>query len=44
MSRVMGIPVLLRRLRPRLDLELGTVATERMFVANPARAFAVDWR
>lgn len=38
-----GIPALLRRLRPRLEQELGTAATERMFVANPARAFAVDW-
>ncbi|MDT7562233.1 MAG: hypothetical protein QOG76_857, partial [Pseudonocardiales bacterium] len=39
-----GIPALLRRLRPRLEQELGTAATERMFVANPARAVAVDWR
>lgn len=38
-----GIPALLRRLRPRLEQELGTAATERMFVTNPARAFAVDW-
>jgi len=39
-----GMPYLLRRLRPRLEHELGRSVTERLFVANPARAFAVAWR
>ena len=39
-----GLPGLLRRLRPRLVHELGAAVVERLFVANPARAFAVAWR
>jgi phosphotriesterase-related protein len=39
-----GIPYLLRRLRPRLALELGEELVERIFTENPARAFAVKWR
>ncbi|HEX4253219.1 MAG TPA: phosphotriesterase [Pseudonocardia sp.] len=39
-----GLPGLLRRLRPRLVYELGDEVTEQLFVANPARAFAVTWR
>ena len=37
-----GIPYLLTNLRPRLDRELGSDLTAKIFVANPARAFA--WR
>jgi phosphotriesterase-related protein len=39
-----GLPGLLRRLRPRLVHELGDEVTDRLFVANPARAFSVDWK
>ena len=39
-----GMPFLLRRLRPRLERELGHEATMKIFVDNPARAFAVEWR
>ncbi|MFI9723008.1 phosphotriesterase [Streptomyces sp. NPDC052396] len=39
-----GMPHLLRRLRPRLAAELGSGFVEQVFVANPARAFAADWR
>jgi 5-phospho-D-xylono-1,4-lactonase len=39
-----GMPFLLRVLRPRLDAELGTDLTGKIFVDNPARAFAADWR
>lgn len=35
-----GIPYLLHTLRPRLRRELGETATNQLFVANPARAFA----
>jgi 5-phospho-D-xylono-1,4-lactonase len=35
-----GIPYLLRRLRPRLEHELGDDVTTKIFVHNPARAFA----
>ncbi|MCF3101874.1 phosphotriesterase [Streptomyces roseoverticillatus] len=36
-----GMPYLLRRLRPALTQELGEDFTHRVFVANPARAFAI---
>ncbi|PWI20322.1 phosphotriesterase [Streptomyces sp. Act143] len=39
-----GMPYLLRRVRPRLAAAVGAEAAERMVTANPARAFAVEWR
>lgn len=39
-----GIPYLLRTLRPSLEREVGEAAVTKIFVENPARAFAVDWR
>ncbi|WP_329549239.1 phosphotriesterase [Streptomyces sp. NBC_01356] len=39
-----GMPYLLRRVRPRLELALGDGLVEQMLSANPGRAFAVDWR
>jgi phosphotriesterase-related protein len=39
-----GMPYLLRRVRPRLEVELGEGMVERILVQNPARAFAVEWR
>jgi len=39
-----GIPFLLERLRPRLSRRLGENLVAALFVANPARAFAADWR
>ncbi|MFF3985480.1 phosphotriesterase [Streptomyces sp. NPDC001797] len=39
-----GMPYLLRRVRVRLEAELGAEAVDRILVDNPARAFAVDWR
>ncbi|MGY4923440.1 phosphotriesterase family protein [Streptomyces sp. 900105755] len=39
-----GVPYLLRRVRVRLEAELGAEAVDRILVDNPARAFAVDWR
>ena len=39
-----GMPYLLRVLRPRIRRDLGDVVAEKIFVTNPARAFAVDWR
>ncbi|MET9417652.1 phosphotriesterase [Streptomyces klenkii] len=39
-----GMPYLLRRLRPALVAELGESFAHGVFVANPARAFAADWR
>lgn len=38
-----GMPFLLRRLRPKLERALGADLVEQIFVANPARAFAVEW-
>ncbi|MER7988710.1 phosphotriesterase [Streptomyces noursei] len=38
-----GMPYLLRRLRPRLELAVGAEAVEGMLRANPARAFAAGW-
>ncbi len=39
-----GMPYLLRRVRPRLEVELGEGMVERILVRNPGRAFAVEWR
>ncbi|PTM92999.1 phosphotriesterase-related protein [Streptomyces sp. VMFN-G11Ma] len=39
-----GMPYLLRRVRPRLEAELGTDAVDRILAENPGRAFAVEWR
>jgi predicted metal-dependent phosphotriesterase family hydrolase len=39
-----GMPYLLRRVRPRLVLELGEELTDRVLTVNPGRAFAVNWR
>lgn len=39
-----GMPYLLRRVRPRLEHELGRESTDRILTDNPARAFGVDWR
>jgi phosphotriesterase-related protein len=39
-----GMPYLLRRVRPRLELALGKDLVEHVLTANPRRAFAVDWR
>ncbi|MFG2648220.1 phosphotriesterase [Streptomyces sp. NPDC048436] len=38
-----GLPYLLRRVRPRLELAVGAGVVERMLTVNPARAFAVEW-
>ncbi|MGW1077497.1 phosphotriesterase family protein [Streptomyces sp. NPDC002537] len=38
-----GMPHLLRVLRPTLEEELGEEFVTRVFIDNPARAFAVDW-
>ncbi|MET7481556.1 phosphotriesterase [Streptomyces sp. NPDC005538] len=38
-----GMPYLLRRVGPRLALELGEEVVRRIFTENPARAFAVNW-
>ncbi|MFH8405662.1 phosphotriesterase [Streptomyces sp. NPDC018019] len=38
-----GMPHLLRRLRPRLEVALGEALVRRVFTTNPARAFAVAW-
>ncbi|MFG1818920.1 phosphotriesterase [Kribbella sp. NPDC049174] len=39
-----GIPYLLTHLRPRIERHLGADVAEAAFVANPARAFAAEWR
>ncbi|MDX3228176.1 phosphotriesterase [Streptomyces sp. ME19-01-6] len=39
-----GMPHLLRRLRPRLELALGADVVRQMLTANPARALATAWR
>ncbi|TLS39881.1 phosphotriesterase [Streptomyces montanus] len=39
-----GMPYLLRRVRPRLELALGEDLVEHILTENPGRAFAVDWR
>lgn len=38
-----GMPYLLRRLRPRLDVTLGEALVERMLTGNAARAFGTEW-
>ncbi|WP_432585868.1 phosphotriesterase [Streptomyces sp. HD1123-B1] len=38
-----GLPYLLRRLRPRLELAVGAAAMDRILIENPARALAVNW-
>ncbi|MFJ5304655.1 phosphotriesterase [Streptomyces sp. NPDC088350] len=38
-----GMPYLLRRVGPRLAVELGEELVRRVFRENPARAFAVEW-
>lgn len=38
-----GMPFLLRVLRPRLERELGADMVSKIFVTNPARAFAAEW-
>ncbi|MFE9836717.1 phosphotriesterase [Streptomyces sp. NPDC005551] len=38
-----GMPYLLRRVRPRLEVALGRELVERVLVENPGRAFAVEW-
>ncbi|KAB1988958.1 phosphotriesterase family protein [Streptomyces triticiradicis] len=39
-----GMPYLLRRVRPRLELALGKELVDRILTENPGRAFAVPWR
>ncbi|MEV6284391.1 hypothetical protein [Kribbella sp. NPDC051770] len=39
-----GMPYLLTNLRPRLTRRLGAEVVEQIFVTNPARAFATDWK
>ncbi|MFE9767498.1 phosphotriesterase [Streptomyces sp. NPDC005808] len=38
-----GMPYLLRRVRPRLELAVGEGLVENLFIHNPASAFAVEW-
>jgi phosphotriesterase-related protein len=39
-----GLDYVFARFKPRLERELGTDLAERIFVENPARAFAFDPR
>ncbi|MEV7194210.1 phosphotriesterase [Streptomyces sp. NPDC093510] len=39
-----GMPHLLRRVRPRLELAVGDELMEQVMTVNPGRAFGVDWR
>ncbi|MFF3447984.1 phosphotriesterase [Streptomyces sp. NPDC002667] len=39
-----GMPYLLRRVRPRLELALGKELVDRILTGNAGRAFAVAWR
>ncbi|OMI36181.1 phosphotriesterase family protein [Streptomyces sparsogenes] len=39
-----GMPYLLRRLRPRLELAVGADVVRRMLTTNPAGALTVAWR
>ena len=39
-----GMPYLLTHLRPRIARYLGADVADGIFTANPARAFATDWR
>jgi phosphotriesterase-related protein len=38
------MPYLLRRVGPRLAVELGEELVGRLFRENPAKAFSVEWR
>ncbi|MFE0101237.1 phosphotriesterase [Streptomyces sp. NPDC059009] len=38
-----GMPYLLRRVRPRLELAVGTDLVDTILTRNPGRAFAVEW-
>ncbi|MHB9849250.1 phosphotriesterase family protein [Streptomyces krungchingensis] len=38
-----GMPYLLRRVRPRLELAVGKDLVDRILTENPARAFATAW-
>ncbi|MEU8574585.1 phosphotriesterase family protein [Streptomyces asoensis] len=38
-----GMPYLLRRVRPRLELAVGEDLVARILTENPGRAFAADW-
>ncbi|MGG2465098.1 phosphotriesterase family protein [Streptomyces sp. RGM 3693] len=38
-----GMPYLLRRLRPRLELAVGAEAVRGMLTTNPGRAFSAEW-
>ncbi|MFD5715980.1 phosphotriesterase [Streptomyces pharetrae CZA14] len=38
-----GMPYLLRRVRPRLEAEMGAGPVARILAENPGRAFAADW-
>lgn len=42
-NRGPGLPYLLRRVRPRLELAVGEAVVEHMLTVNPGRAFAVEW-
>ncbi|MFI6492372.1 phosphotriesterase [Streptomyces sp. NPDC050564] len=39
-----GMPYLLRRVRPRLEIALGKELVDRILIENPGRAFAAAWR
>ncbi|MFC4504455.1 MULTISPECIES: hypothetical protein [Streptomyces] len=39
-----GMPYLLRRLRPRLELAVGEELVTRILTENPGRAFGADWK
>jgi predicted metal-dependent phosphotriesterase family hydrolase len=39
-----GMPFLLTGLRPRIEREFGPEAAAKIFVTNPALAFATEWR
>ncbi|MFL6052317.1 MAG: hypothetical protein ACJ72W_05270 [Actinoallomurus sp.] len=38
------MPYLLRAMRPRIVRDLGETVAAQIFVDNPARAFAAEWR
>lgn len=38
-----GMPYLLRRVKPRLEVELGEDLVRTILTENPGRAFSVDW-
>jgi predicted metal-dependent phosphotriesterase family hydrolase len=39
----LGVPHVLRALRPRVERQLGPEAATAIFITNPARAFAAPW-